>query len=157
MFETLFGGLLGGLFRLAPEVLKWFDRKNERDHEYRMLHAEIEVAKYKADAQMKTVEAGIDMAQMQAIGEALKGQASMAEAGGKIVAAISALIRPAVTVWFVALYSAVKVAVMLMAYEVSASWKDVLINTWNKDDMAILMMILTFWFVGRAIEKTQQR
>ena len=34
MFELIgggvFGGLIGGLFRLAPEVLKFFDKKNER-------------------------------------------------------------------------------------------------------------------------------
>ena len=34
MFDILSGGLLGsifgGLFRLAPEVLKYFDKKNER-------------------------------------------------------------------------------------------------------------------------------
>jgi len=29
----IFGSLLGGLFRLAPEVLKWVDKKNERSHE----------------------------------------------------------------------------------------------------------------------------
>ena len=26
MIETLLGGLLGGAFRLAPEILKWLDR-----------------------------------------------------------------------------------------------------------------------------------
>ena len=40
MFEILSGGLLGsifgGLFRLAPEVLKFFDKKNEREHEMAM-------------------------------------------------------------------------------------------------------------------------
>jgi len=30
MIETLLGGLLGGAFRLAPEILKWLDRKGER-------------------------------------------------------------------------------------------------------------------------------
>ena len=33
MIETLLGGLLGGAFRLAPEILKWLDRKGERGHE----------------------------------------------------------------------------------------------------------------------------
>ena len=33
MLESLFGGLLGGLFRLAPEVLKLLDRKSERAQE----------------------------------------------------------------------------------------------------------------------------
>lgn len=40
MFEVLSGGLLGsifgGVFRLAPEVLKFFDKKNEREHELAM-------------------------------------------------------------------------------------------------------------------------
>ena len=33
MIETLLGGLLGGAFRLTPEILKWIDRKGERAHE----------------------------------------------------------------------------------------------------------------------------
>jgi len=33
MIETLLGGLLGGAFRLTPEILKWIDRKGERIHE----------------------------------------------------------------------------------------------------------------------------
>ena len=36
MIETLLGGLLGGAFRLAPELLKWLDRKRERGHELSM-------------------------------------------------------------------------------------------------------------------------
>ncbi len=40
MFEILSGGLLGsifgGLFRLAPEVLKFLDKGNERKHELSM-------------------------------------------------------------------------------------------------------------------------
>lgn len=30
MIETLMGTLFGGAFRLAPEILKWVDRKDER-------------------------------------------------------------------------------------------------------------------------------
>ena len=33
--ESLLGGIFGGLLRLAPEVMKFFDRKNEREHEAR--------------------------------------------------------------------------------------------------------------------------
>ena len=29
----IFGGMLGGVFRLVPEVFKYFDKKNERAHE----------------------------------------------------------------------------------------------------------------------------
>lgn len=30
--ETLVGAALGGIARLAPEILSFFDRKNERKH-----------------------------------------------------------------------------------------------------------------------------
>ncbi len=40
MLDILSGGLLGsifgGIFRMAPEVLKWMDKKNEREHELNM-------------------------------------------------------------------------------------------------------------------------
>ena len=42
MIETLLGGLLGGTFRLAPEILKWLDRKSERGHELAMQDKALE-------------------------------------------------------------------------------------------------------------------
>ncbi len=45
MIETLLGGLLGGAFRLAPEVLKWLDRKGERSHELAMQDKALEFEK----------------------------------------------------------------------------------------------------------------
>ena len=36
MVETILGSLVGGVFRLVPEVLRWFDRKDERKHELKM-------------------------------------------------------------------------------------------------------------------------
>ena len=49
MIESIFGGLLGGLFRLAPEVLKWLDRKDERAHELSMLDKEMAFAQIRAE------------------------------------------------------------------------------------------------------------
>ena len=39
--ESLLGSLLGGVLRIAPEFLKFFDRKNERLHELSLLKAEM--------------------------------------------------------------------------------------------------------------------
>jgi len=153
MLETLFGSLLGGVFRMAPEVLKWLDRKGDREHELRMLQAEMEFAKIKGEIAMKQTEAVMTVSELDAIGEALKEQGQTARAAGKWVAALSALVRPLVTYWFVVLYSAVKIAAMIVAYQQNGDWKMVLIESWTKDDMAMLMMILTFWFVGRVWER----
>ena len=97
MIESLLGGLFGGIFRILPEVFKLIDAKDSRKHELDMLGMEMEFAKIKYEAQMHAVDAEVDRAQLDSIGEALKGQAEMAVAGGKFVSAISALVRPLVT------------------------------------------------------------
>ena len=153
MIDSILGGLLGGIFRLAPEVLKWLDRKDERQHELDMLQKEMEFAKLRAEQAMHTVDAQVDMAQMDAIGKALEGQATMAVAAGKFVAGISALVRPLVTYWVVALWTGVKIASIVLVYQGGGTWQEMLLRNWGPDDNAILSTILVFWFVGRALEK----
>lgn len=155
MIEIL-GGLLGGVFRIAPEVLKWLDRKGEREHELKMLQAEMEFARIRGEIMMKQVEASMTVAELDAMGEALKEQGQTARAAGKFIAGISALVRPLVTYWFVTLYSAVKIASMLIAYQQNADWKQVLVSNWTEADMAMLMLVLTFWFVGRVWERNKR-
>ena len=153
MIESLLGGLLGGLFRLAPEVLRWLDRKDERAHELSMLDKEMAFAQIKAEQAMHTADAQVDMSQFDAIGKALQGQAKMASAAGKFVAGVSALVRPIVTYWVIALWTGVKIASMTLAYQSGGGWREMLLANWGPDDNAILSMILIFWFVGRSIEK----
>jgi len=150
--ESILGGLLGGVLRLAPEVLKFFDRKDERKHELAMANVELVIAEKKIEFGMRQLDAEVDVATMQAMGQALKGQADMAKAGGKIISAISAAVRPGVTVWFVGLYSAVKLAVMSLAFAQGAAWQEVILRSWTVDDAAIFSAIIMFWFVGRPIE-----
>jgi hypothetical protein len=156
MLETLFGGLLGGIFRIAPEVMKLFDRANERKHELAMLNAEMEFAKIRGEIAMRQTEAQMTIAEINAMLEALKEQGQTARAAGKRVAAISALVRPLVTYWFVVLYSLVKILGMALAIQAGGEWKEVIVNSWTKDDMAMLMLVLTFWFVGRVWERQKQ-
>lgn len=156
MLETLLGSLMGGVFRIVPEVMKIWDAKNEREHELAMLGKEMEFAKIKGEISMREAEATMTVAEIGAMSEALREQGQTARAAGKFVSAISALVRPLVTYWFVVLYSAVKIASMLLAYQTNGDWKEVLINSWTKDDMAMLMLILTFWFVGRVWDRNKQ-
>jgi len=155
ILETLGGGLLGGLFRLAPEVIKIFDAKNERSHELAMLQTEMEFAKLNAEREMHRTDAAMTIAELDAMGAALKEQGQTARAAGWFVAAISALVRPLVTYWFVIMYSVVKIVSIQMAVAAGGFWKDVLVTSWTPEDASLLMLILTFWFVGRVYERTK--
>ena len=57
MIETLLGGLLGGAFRLAPEILKWLDRKGERGHELSMQDKAIEFEKIRGAQRISEIGA----------------------------------------------------------------------------------------------------
>ncbi len=154
MVETLLGGVFGGILRLAPEFLKFLDRANERKHELEMVGAEMEFAKIKGEIAMRQTEADMTIKELGAIGEAFKEQSATAQAAGPFIAGISALVRPGVTWMFVLLYAAVKIASFELASNQMGDWKQVLMTCWTVDDMAVLNMILSFWFVGRVFHHT---
>lgn len=155
MIETLLGGVFGGVLRLAPELFKLFDKKNERAHELRMLEAEMEFAKVKGEIAMRQADVQLQTAELDAMVAAIQEQSSTAKAAGSMVAAISALVRPTVTYMFLGLYAAVKVAAYLIAIEQGGNWKEVLTTMWGSDDLAVFNMIISFWFVGRVYERNR--
>lgn len=155
MLSALLGSLLGGVFRIIPEVIKWLDRRGERDHELALLKAEMEFSKLRVELMKYQTDAAMQVGELEAMSAAIREQGETSKAAGKIIAAISALVRPLVTYAFVIVYFLVKFATFLLAIEQGGEWKEVLINMWNQDDMAILMLILTFWFVGRVWDRTK--
>jgi hypothetical protein len=122
-----------------------------------MMQVEIQIVEKRLEHEMRKVDAAMTMAEMDAISQAVKEQGQTARAAGKFVAAISALVRPMVTYWFVIMFSAVKIVSMSMAISAGGYWQEVLVNSWTSDDMAMLMMILSFWFVGRTLDRDNGR
>lgn len=157
MFETLLGGVFGGLLRLAPEVFKLFDRANERKHELAMLSAEMEFAKVRGEIAMRQTEAAMTVAEMDTMAEAFKEQSATAKAAGWFVAGVSALVRPLITYAFVGAYFAVKAAAYSLALQQGGNWREVILDLWTKDDVTIMFMIISFWFVGRVYESMTSR
>ena len=160
MFEILGGGLLGsifgGLFRLAPEVLKWLDKKNERAHELSMFTLQTDLEKLRGQFKMEEKYVDYSVQQLDTIKEAFKEQATTAKEAGWFVAAVSALVRPGITWALFFMYATVKAAALVMAYQTGGHWTEVVSKVWDADDFAMLNMCLTFWFVGRSIEKYQK-
>lgn len=153
MIEAILGSLLGGIFRLAPEVLKLLDRKNEREHELKMFTLQTDLEKVRGTFRVEEKYVDHSVAALDAIQAAFVQQGEADSRAWKWVASVSALVRPAITYWFMALYSAAKLATIALAYQLDQSMVEVLTKSWGEQDFGLLSMILTFWFVGRAIEK----
>jgi len=112
VIETLLGGLLGGAFRLAPEILKWLDRQGERGHELAMQDKALEFEKLRGAQRMAEIGAAADevwnTGAIEALKEAVAAQGR--PSGVKWADALSTSVRPVITYWFMALYCAAKTA-----------------------------------------------
>lgn len=156
MIETLVGTLFGGIFRMAPEILKWMDRKDERAHELSMFDKQLEADKIKGDQAVAQINAQADAtigaAEVQAIIEATKAQAT--PSGIKWVDAINSLMRPTITFWWViVLYSTALVAQYVALLGNSTDYLQAILKLWGPDEKAIVASIISFWFVDRSLRK----
>jgi hypothetical protein len=156
MLETLIGTLLGGVFRMLPEVLKWLDRKDDRSHELSMFDKQLTADKMRADAQHKALQTQADTivsaAELTALVAATNAQATRTNV--KWVDAISSLMRPLITFWWViVLYSTALVARFWVLVHAGTSNVDAIVMLWGADEKAIVASIISFWFVDRSLRK----
>jgi len=161
MFEIFGGGVigsvLGGVFRLAPEVLKYFDKKNERLHELSMFSRQCELEQLRGAQKLAEIgavrEAAVDVGVMDAFNAAINQQAEMVKAAGGWAASLSASVRPVMTYYLLVLYGTAKTAAMVLAYYHGQSLTEVLAKSWGSDDMALLTGVINYWMIDRSLAK----
>lgn len=160
MIETLLGTLFGGIFRMAPEVLKWLDRKDERKHELSMFDKQLEADKLKGDQALAQTnaqaDASIGAAEVQAIIEATKAQG--VQTGIKWVDAFNAIIRPLLALqWLIVLWPAVIIAGFALAVQTGADPLVALKAAFGVDEKAMAASVASFWLVDRSLRKMSGR
>lgn len=161
MFEMLGGGiigsLLGGVFRLVPEVIKYFDKKNERQHELAMFDKQCDLEKVRGQIRLEEIGAQRDMAVdvgvMDAFKAAIDQQTEMVKAAGGWVASLSASVRPLMTYYLLLLYGVAKTAAIVLAYLAGQPMLEVLKEAWSVDDMALLSGVVNYWILDRTLAK----
>lgn len=157
MIETLLGGLLGGAFRLAPEILKWLDRKGERGHELAMQDKALEFEKLRGAQRMSEIGAGADAAWNAGAIETLRAAvaAQGQPSGVRWADALSISVRPVITYWFMALYCAAKTVAFVGPMAGGAGWGAAILHAWTDADQALWAGVLNFWFLGRVFERVR--
>ena len=155
MIETLLGGLLGGAFRLTPEILKWMDRKGERTHELAIQDKAFELEQLRTQNEQTTAaeksEAAIKTAELNTIESAIHSQGTLTHIGW--ADALSKSVRPIITYWFMALYCASKTAAFMLAFDAGVNFTSAIQQVWTGSDQALWAGVLNFWFLGRVFEK----
>ena len=153
----IFGSLLGGIFRLAPEVLKFFDKKNERQHEMAMFSRQCELEQIRGQQKLAEIGAerdkAIDTGVMDAFNAAIQQQAEMAKAAGGWAASLSASVRPVVTYWVILLWSFVHLWFAWNSWMAGAPPKEVFNTMMTADFMALVSGTINYWFLDRTLKQ----
>lgn len=153
----IIGSIFGGLFRLAPEVLKYFDRKNERAHEQKMFEQQCQLEAQRGAQKLQEIGAQHAMAVDQGVLDALKSaidqQAEMVKAAGGWVASLSASVRPVVTYWVLAIWSFAHLWFAWMSYRVGMEPTEVFKLVMSPDFAALVAGTINFWFMDRTLAK----
>jgi len=151
-FIGVLGGLFGGVFRLVPEFLKLWDRKNEREHELALGEQQMEMVKLQGSYKMQEVNSQTDIAHMNAIMEVAKAQAQ--PTGVKWVDGWNSLMRPLITTqWLLLLYPSVLIASFILSVQSGVPALEALVKVFGADERAICAGLFTFWFLDRVIRK----
>ena len=161
MFDLLgggiLGGLLGGIFRLAPEVLKFFDKKNERAHEMLMFSRQCDLEQIRGQMKLAEIgaqrEAAVDVGVMDAFNAAIEQQSSMVKAAGGWAASLSASVRPVVTYWMLLVWSFIHIWFALNAWISGAAPLDVFMTMMSPDFSALLAGTINYWFLDRTLKQ----
>lgn len=153
----MLGSIFGGLFRLAPEVLKWLDRKNERAHELSMFQAQCMLESQRGSQKLAEIGAqrdmAVDVASLDAFKAAIDSQADMAKAAGGWVAALSASVRPVITYWILAVWSFAHLWLTLNAWNAGMTPGETFRLIMSADFVALVSGTINFWFLDRTLAK----
>jgi hypothetical protein len=161
MLDILSGGLLGsifgGVFRLAPEVLKWLNKKSEMAHELNMFKFQCDLEAQRGQLKLAEIgaqrEAAIDVGVMNAFQSAIEQQATMVKAAGGWVASLSASVRPVVTYWVLFVWSFIHVWFAWNAWLNGAPAVEVFKTMMTPDFSALLSGTINYWFLDRTLSK----
>jgi hypothetical protein len=161
MLDILSGGLLGsifgGIFRMAPEILKYFDKANERKHELNMFKFQCDLEAQRGQQKLAEIgaqrEAAIDVGVMDAFQSAIEQQATMVKAAGGWVASLSASVRPMITYWILFVWSFIHVWFAWNAWLAGAPATEVFKTMMTPDFSALLSGTINYWFLDRTLSK----
>lgn len=151
------GGLIGGIFRLAPEVLKYFDKKNERQHELAMFDKQCDLEKVRGQIRLDEIgaqrDAAIDVGVMDALNSAINQQAEMVKAAGGWAASLSASVRPVVTYWVLFIWSVVHVWFAWNSWLMGMPPIEVFKTMMTPDFSALISGTINYWFLDRTLKQ----
>lgn len=153
----ILGSLVGGLFRLAPEAMKWMDKGNERKHELAMFKQQAELELQRGPQKLAeigaTSQGAVDQGVVDAFKLVIDQQTEMVKSAGGWAASISASVRPVVTYWIFLIWAGIQLFLAVRAGMTGMDVEDAAKMLLTPDFLALVSGTLNYWFLDRTLQK----
>ncbi len=148
---TILGSFIGFLGSVFPDLVRYFQDRQDKSHELKLFDRQIEVMKLKQRFRVQEMRDMIDLVETQGLYKPI------ALTKIKWVDALSSSVRPIITYTFFMLYAVIKWAQIttLLAVTDHMSMSSALLRVWHDEDQALFAAVMSFWFGQRALR--QQR
>jgi len=154
---SLIGTIIGLLGGLLPELMKFFNNKEDHKHEVAMGQLQMEAMKLQGQIKLDEINAAADIEEAKAIYASAEQKITGVRWIDGIVALYSSSVRPTLTYAFFALYAYVKYSMIYSAVKAGYNWQMVGQMIWNSEDFAVFSTIMAFWFGGRFLKAALNR
>ena len=166
MFEILSAGL-GFLAPFLPEVLKFFTRKQDNQHELAMMDLQMRAGASEHAYKMEEIITTGDISEMtelhkptQSFGVQLLDAAKGYNLSGwalypafylfSFLDFVAGMVRPVITYSAFAFYVSVKWAQLAMWKTGGVDLATSILQIWGPEDRAIVILVLSYWFGQRS-------
>ena len=147
---ALLGSLLGFGTSFLPQILGFFQQKQDHKNKIELLKLQGELASLGVHDEIAKLDKQAEIAEMKAI-------YSYANPSKGFASGLSASVRPVITYAFFALFLATKTAVIMMVLENGGDWKEGINMVFNDETQALFSAIISFWFGNRSVNKFMER
>jgi len=146
---TLLGSLLGFISSTFPDLLKFWQDKQDRKHELQILDRQMEQMRLGHNQRLDEIAINADVSQSLAL-----YKHDSQPSGVTWVDGLRASVRPMITYGFFILFAWVKLsAVILLMNQGGLNINEALIQIWDGETQALFAGILSFWFGSRSLAK----
>ena len=145
---SLLGSLLGFGTSFLPKVMDFFQDKQDKAHELRLMDKQLENQKVLGAQKLQMTHVEADIRESEAL---LKHDANLQNKASPFVVNLAASVRPIVTYLLF-------LEIFILTFAVQFGWMDQeqykLI--WNNEMQAVWAAVVSFWFGSRTMARKQQ-
>jgi|TARA_Y100000310_G_scaffold341609_2_gene441311 hypothetical protein len=147
---SLLGSVLGFGTSFLPKVMDFFQDKQDKKHELAIMEVQIRQQKEVAVQQLEMVNVEADIREIEAI------QKSVKNTDVKWIDGLRGSVRPVITYCFFGLFIFVEISAYVSLTASGISSLQAVQLVWDDEIMALFAAVLSFWFGGRAINRSRK-